>query len=429
MANDHHLEALRAGVFEWNAWRSSRPDVKPDFVGADLTGLDMSALNAPDASGADVVVNVDVEIIRPDLRGADFSFALLNEAKLVGANLDDAVFTGTQLVGADLSLVYAHRAIFDRSHLRKAMIRHAILFRAHLSGSDLRDSDLTRTDISHAEASGTWFKNAILRETAAHGTAFQGAILDSVDFTYASCTNADFTSAKLRRAILRGTNLEAARLVSADLSGATLNECAVYGVAAWDLKLDGTVQSDLIITKDPLFSETVVTVDDIQIAHFLYLLIENPHIRKVIDSVSSKVVLILGRFAPARKSVLDAVREELKHLGFVPVLFDFDKPRNRDLTETVSTIAHLSRFILVDLTEAKSVPQELSAIIPFLPSVPVQPIVAQGEGIYSMFEHFRAYPWVLTDYVYPNTLELIRQLGFQIIPTVEKHLAAAKTDR
>src|SRR5436305_12152586 len=87
-----------------------------------------------------------------------------------------------------------------------------------------------------------------------------------------------------------------------------------------------------------------------------YLLLNNPKIRDVIDTIAKKAVLILGRFTPERKAVLDALREELRIHGYLPILFDFDKPGSQDLTETVSTLAHLSRFIIVDLTGPSSVP-------------------------------------------------------------------------
>ncbi len=43
-------------------------------------------------------------------------------------------------------------------------------------------------------------------------------------------------------------------------------------------------------------------------------------------------------------------------------------------------------------------------IIPDLPSVPVQPLAADRG--YSMFEHFRRYPWVLKDYYYTSVDDL-----------------------
>jgi hypothetical protein len=35
--------------------------------------------------------------------------------------------------------------------------------------------------------------------------------------------------------------------------------------------------------------------------------------------------------------VLDALRAALRGRGYLPMLFDFDEPRTRDLTETIVT--------------------------------------------------------------------------------------------
>ena len=117
-------------------------------------------------------------------------------------------------------------------------------------------------------------------------------------------------------------------------------------------------------------------------------------VRDAIDTITSKVVLILGRFTKERKAVLDMFREKLRDRNLLPVIFDFEGPRSRDLTETVSTLAHIARFIIADITDAKSIPQELTAIVPHLPSVPVQPIQLVSQREYGMFEHFKRFPWV-----------------------------------
>jgi hypothetical protein len=51
--------------------------------------------------------------------------------------------------------------------------------------------------------------------------------------------------------------------------GADLTGCHIYGVSAWGLKLDGAKQQNLIITKE---DEPTVTVDNIEVAQFVYLL-------------------------------------------------------------------------------------------------------------------------------------------------------------
>jgi hypothetical protein len=65
----------------------------------------------------------------------------------------------------------------------------------------------------------------------------------------------------------------------------------------------------------------------------LYLLLNNQKIRAVIDTIAKKAVLILGRFTPGRKAILDVLSEALRTHAYVPILFDFDKLTSHDLTE------------------------------------------------------------------------------------------------
>lgn len=105
-----------------------------------------------------------------------------------------------------------------------------------------------------------------------------------------------------------------------------------------------------------------------------------------IDTICSKVVLILGRFSAGRMAVLHALRSALRARDYLPVLFDFEGPSKREIAETVSTLAHLARFVIADTTDAHSIPQELMAIVPNLPSVPVQPLLLASQKEYGMFE-------------------------------------------
>jgi hypothetical protein len=200
-------------------------------------------------------------------------------------------------------------------------------------------------------------------------TALKGAKLGRASLQRAKLCNARLMSADLRAADLRGADLcdadlSDACLIGADLRGACLEGtnprgCRVCGVSAWDASLcdHDELRRDLIVTP---VGQAKVTVDNIEVAQFVYLLLNNPRIRGVIDTVCRKGGLILGRFSDERKAVLDALRKR----DFVPMIFDFDKPRERDLTETVKTLAGLCRFIIADITAPKSSPLELQATVP-----------------------------------------------------------------
>src|SRR5206468_8283499 len=120
----------------------------------------------------------------------------------------------------------------------------------------------------------------------------------------------------------------------------TLKDCSIYGISAWDVQLDGAEQLNLTITP---YGEPTITVDNLKFAQFIYLMLNNKEIRDVINTLTTKSVLILGRFTPERKEVLDALRDALRANNYLPILFDFEKPSSIDLTENVTTIAYISR--------------------------------------------------------------------------------------
>ena len=101
-------------------------------------------------------------------------------------------------------------------------------------------------------------------------------------------------------------------------------------------------------------NEPEITVDNIEVAQFIYLMLHNQKIRDVIDTITSKAVLILGRFTDERKAVLDALRKELRKRDYLPILFDFNVPATRDITETVSLLARMARFVVADITDARA---------------------------------------------------------------------------
>jgi hypothetical protein len=180
---------------------------------------------------------------------------------------------------------------------------------------------------------------------------------------------------------------------------------------------EGAVQSNLVITPH---NESPIQVDNLEVAQFIYLLLNNERIRDVIDTVGKKAVLILGRFKEERKAVLDAIRDALRLKGYLPILFDFEKPGTRDTHETVVTLAGMARFIVADITDPKSIPQELGSIVPNLLSVPVQPLLQTGHEPWGMFDHISRYPWVLPVIHYETKEALLAAFDVNVIEPAEQ---------
>jgi len=325
-----------------------------------------------------------LDILQPDFSGANLIVANLGGANLRGANLTRANLRGADLRGADLrGPHFAGEGLTDLSD--------ANLMDANLGGANLDGAILSRADL-------------------------RGANLSGADLSGASLMGADLTMANLSGANLGGADLEHAAVVDTFLSGADLTGCRIYGISAWNLKLEATKQQNLIVTPR---REPDITVDNIEVAQFVYLLLHNEKIRDVIDTITSKAVLILGRFTDERKAVLDALREELRKRDYLPILFDFEKPRSRDTDETITLLARMARFVVADISDAKAVLQELRAIVPDLPSVPVQPIILAIQEEPGMFDFYRNRPSFLTVHRYADQDQLLADLGDKVIRPAE----------
>jgi uncharacterized protein YjbI with pentapeptide repeats len=458
MANPEHLEILQQGVNGWNPWRAKEPSLIPDLREAalrdqDLHGLDLreadlrganlarTYLNAAQLTGAKLLGAdlSEADLTGADLSGADLSCANLTQADLNHANLPKTDFAWAKFTRADLSRANLEEANLNGAdlsgasllwaNLNRANLRDkAVLNGANLSHADLRGADLTRANLTRANLSGANLTRADLEWADLRDAILRDANLSHADLTRANLSHADLRHARLIEADLREANLTAADLSTANLSraqlvktnlvDATLTDCRIYGISAWDVTFsEGTKQQGLIITPS---NEPAVTVDALEVAQFVYLLLHNEKLRKVIDTVTSKVVLILGRFTPERKVVLDALREELRNRHYVPILFDFDVPAERDITETVSLLARMSRFIIADLTDPRSIPKELEAIVPHL-AVPVQPLL-EGDRPYAMFKDYWKYDWVLAVHRYEGLPSLLGTLAEKVIAPAERNM-------
>jgi uncharacterized protein YjbI with pentapeptide repeats len=361
LANPEHLAKLKEGVVPWNQWRKENPEVEPDLDNVDLSGANLSGIDLSDAK------LVSAKLVR----------AKLNKGSLVGATLTAANLWWGDLRGSNLSRTYLNGAMLGCADLSETKLTNAALHLAYLVDANLSCADL-----------------------------------GSADFRGADLTGANLTGANLGRA-----NLGGASLVRANLENTNLIGCCVYGISAWDVRLKGAIQSNLIITPE---GESPIQVDNLEVAQFIYLLLNNEKIWDVIDTIGKKAVLILGRFTPKRRAVLDGIRGALRKRGYLPILFDFDKPSGRDTQETIATLAGLARFIIADITAPNSVPQELASIVPTLPSVPVQPVLQTGYEPWGMYDHIKRYGWVLPLVRYEGQYSLLADLEAKVIVPAEK---------
>jgi hypothetical protein len=357
MADPKHVEILRQGAKVWNAWREDNAKVRPILSGADLDGI--------------------------DINGANLDIADLDHAKIRGATAKSATFNETNLYKADLS---------------RTLLAYANLLRADLGGTKLIGTNLSEAFLG--------------------GVNFEGADLTTADLSSADLRGANFFRANLTGAKLNRANLSGAQMVESNLEGATLSESRIYGLSAWKVKVDlKTEQRDLVITDD---HEAKITVDNIEVAQFVYLLLHNEKIRDVIDTVGKKGVLLLGRFTAGRIEVLERLRDELRKRGYLPIVFNFDKPETKDFTETVRLLAGLSKFVIADITNPKSAPLELQATVPEI-MVPFRPIIEKGEKPFAMLQDLwiKHREWVFEPIYYSSVDALIASLNEKIIQPAE----------
>ncbi len=419
MANPEHLERLRQGVKPWNEWRRANRDIKPDLRAADLSSADLSNIDfsESDLSGADLSgVNLsgatlsgdrdrgrnrgDVWVGATHFTGANLSGAKLCRADMrgvgmFGANLSNADFTGAELAGFS-----------DRDGRFGVVLSNANLSHAHLSGVNMGSAELENADLSGADLSHAYLYDAVLN-------------------------NANLTGANLDGADLTAADLRFAKLEEANFSNANLSRCQIYGVSAWNVRLENAVQKGLIISKNG----HGVHVDDLEVAQFVHLIMNNKKLRNVIDAVTSKAVLILGRFKDEkRKAVLDGLREKLRQFDLLPIVFDFDVPSDKDYTETVQTLAGMSMFVIADLTSPKSTPLELEATVKHfkIPYIPILDVSVDPRPFAMLVDLRKSFHWVLPLVQYEAKEDLLDEQNLKkylLDPAMRKReeLRAAKT--
>lgn len=439
MANEEQLSILKQGVEVWNKWREENADVKVDLSRVDLKKAQLARVNLRKADlsysvlfGANLNrANLHVaNFWKADLVGCNLSHAylvgaLLKSAFMSGADLSEANLWQAELLEANLNGANMREAYLRGADLRKVNLNGAILSGADLMNANLKEADLSQADLFRARLANALLYKTNLRAADLSEAFFRKANLEKADLSESNLYGTIFNRANLSEANLTKANLNKTELRMATLVGTVIDEAKVsgslvYGINVWDLKGEFGEQKDLVITRE---GQPIITVDNIKVAQFIYLILNNEEIRDVINILTSKSVLILGRFViPERKSVLESLKNKLREYELLPIVFDFDRPTDKDFTETIKTLAGLSYFVIADVTNPKSSPLELQATIPDY-QIPFVPIIQEGESPFAMMVDLqKKYSWVLDTLSYSSVDTLIKALKPAIIdPAIQKH--------
>jgi hypothetical protein len=123
--------------------------------------------------------------------------------------------------------------------------------------------------------------------------------------------------------------------------------------------------------------------------------------------------------------ILEEIKKHLKNHKnkYIPELFTFPKPEGKGLTESIIGFAAFSKFIIADLSEPKSVPAELQAIVPNFFSLPVVPIILTTEEEYATFSDIQQRQNVIKPTIrYTDLDDLLKKLEKVVIPKAEAKL-------
>lgn len=429
MAKSKFIARIKEGSSLWNSLRQVEYDEIPDLSDADLSNLNLEGFNFEDVNFRNAKLNHS-SFKESILRNADFTGADLSRASLRNTDITNTKFCNAILSSADLRNIYNYFSSYGEIEY----------YGANFTGADLSNSDLTNTDLSHSNFSEANLTEARLFKADLRRSLFCKSIFKKtksieVNFTQSDLTEADcrdgdfvgsvfrnarlyrsnfenaclietlFADADLTEANLTGVNLRNAIMVNTILDGSRIENAFIHGISVWDISSMGSVQNNLVITNS---REATITVDNIDVAQFIYLILKRKNIRNVIDAMTSKAVLILGRFTPERKIILDGLAEELRQHNLLPIIFDFERSSSRDFTETIKILASMSLFVIADITNPKSAPLELQATVPDY-EIPFITLLQDGEEAFSMFNDLsNKYDWVLKPVLKYPSIETLR---------------------
>jgi len=371
-----------------------------------------------------------------DLRYIDLSNEELFNAYLNDTNLEGANLQGSNLMCSQLKNAYLSKAKLQKTNLESALLDNINFFDSDLSGSILKQThmpfgNLVKCILNNSDLSEGHFIDCHFWSANLDFSKLENAIFNRADFYGASLINCEICNAKFIYSILQKTNLSNSiisdtdftysNICEANLENTELIRCRIYGASAWNLKANNNTKTkDLIISKD---NEPKITLDNIEMAQFIYLILNNEKISNLITTMRTKTVLILGSFDNKSKLVLDKIKEILPKHNLIPIVFDFKPPMEHRFMETVKTLALLSNFVIVDLSQRSGQYYEISQLVNNI-RVPFVTIAVSGTKVSGMLEDLNDYYWWSKDYFsYPKNRwedKLPELIEKEIIPWAEE---------
>jgi hypothetical protein len=134
------------------------------------------------------------------------------------------------------------------------------------------------------------------------------------------------------------------------------------------------------------------------------------------------MVLVIGRFRHGRQTVQEAILEELRRRGYLPLSLDLDGSSDLNLKEILLTLIGLSRFVIADLSGARDHRLELEVMAPGLSSAPVQPLLADSDTDAVLIDNIRSNPQFLNIFTYSDEEELLASLSTKVVDPPEEKI-------
>lgn len=170
-------------------------------------------------------------------------------------DISQSDFTGSMLVGTDLSLCIMKSSCFFGCDLRDSDISHADLSRtdlrgtslsgANMSGANLADSDMREGKIVQKANTGDLVDRVRSGGAGGSKTLLVGARLTNADLSGVRARNADFSDADLSNSITHDADLDEATFHGANLSNADFSGSNLRQVNMQQAILSGVVMENV----------------------------------------------------------------------------------------------------------------------------------------------------------------------------------------